>query len=227
MGSVSREGDPSAGAPKPWRLQLWVSVAGGSRGLPRGRWRGRKRGVSVGISVAVLACWRPISQMIFATIKKCVGVKWRFHIQQGKGGWFTWARAAPLSREGTSPPLGPESVPSSPSPQSLFPCFFRSSSAVPLTHFSAPPCPRSLCHGFLCLPPVPSPFPSAFLTSPGLSPPRLCPVCPPRPPSPWFPEVCMVLLGSLSLSPRAGGPLVRWGSTTTFGKTPSSVWHPP
>lgn len=27
--------------------------------------------------------------MSFATIKKCGGVKWRFHIQQGKGG-FTW-----------------------------------------------------------------------------------------------------------------------------------------
>lgn len=25
--------------------------------------------------------------MIFATIKKCGGVKWRFHIQRGKGGF--------------------------------------------------------------------------------------------------------------------------------------------
>lgn len=48
--------------------------------------RGRGGGGSVGMSVAVLACWRPISQMIFATIKKCGGVKWQFHIQQGKGG---------------------------------------------------------------------------------------------------------------------------------------------
>lgn len=49
--------------------------------------------MSVRMSVAVLACWRPISQMIFATIKKCGGMKWRFHIQQGKGG-FTWGWVA-------------------------------------------------------------------------------------------------------------------------------------
>lgn len=70
------------------RRQPCVFTAWEFRGLPRGRRRGRK-GVSVGMSVAVLACWRPISQMSFATIKKCGGVKWRFHIQQGKGG-FTW-----------------------------------------------------------------------------------------------------------------------------------------
>lgn len=60
--------------------------------------------MSVGMSVAVLACWRPISQMIFATIKKCGGVKWRFHIQQGKGG-FTWERERLQLEVGETPPL--------------------------------------------------------------------------------------------------------------------------
>lgn len=59
--------------------------------------------MSVGMSLAVLACWRPISQMIFATIRKCGGVKWRFHIQQGKGG-FTWELGR-LQLEGGSFPL--------------------------------------------------------------------------------------------------------------------------
>lgn len=107
--------------------------------------------MSVGISVAVLACWRPISQMIFATIKKCVGVKWRFHIQQGKGGWFTWARAAPLSREGTSPPLGP------PHPSLSFPV---SSAPLPLSlsHTSLPlPAPQSMSRV-----PLSSPSPLSF-----------------------------------------------------------------
>lgn len=74
--------------------------------------------MSVGMSVAVLACWRPISQMSFATIKKCGGVKWRFHIQQGKGG-FTWELGRlPLEVEGDlSPPLS--SLCSPPCPNSL------------------------------------------------------------------------------------------------------------
>lgn len=99
-----------------WRRQRWVSVAGGSRGLPRGGRRGRKRGVSVGMSVAVLACWRPISQMSFATIKKCGGVKWRFHIQQGKGGVVhLGAGAATAGRGGnTPPPLGSRADPLAP-----------------------------------------------------------------------------------------------------------------
>ena len=75
----------------------------GSRGAGGG---GERGGVSVGMSVAVLACWRPISQMIFATIKKCVGVKWRFHIQQGKRGVVhLGSGAAPLDGEGTLPLL--------------------------------------------------------------------------------------------------------------------------
>lgn len=53
---------------------------------PAGQAEGEEGGVSVGMSVAVLACWRPISQMIFATIKKCGGVKWQFHIQRGERG---------------------------------------------------------------------------------------------------------------------------------------------
>lgn len=71
--------------------------------------------MSVGMSVAVLACWRPISQMIFATIKKCGGVKWQFHIQQGKGGFtWEWGRLQ-LEVGGNSPPLISLCSPSSPS----------------------------------------------------------------------------------------------------------------
>lgn len=83
-------GRPRAGSPKPRDsgTNPEYSQLGDSVGS-RGAGGGGGRGVSVRMSVAVLACWRPISQMIFATIKKCGGVKWQFHIQQGKGG-FTW-----------------------------------------------------------------------------------------------------------------------------------------
>lgn len=58
-----------------------------SSGIPRLlQGEGLRGGLSIGMSVAVLACWRPISQTIFATIKECGRVKWRFHIQQGKMG---------------------------------------------------------------------------------------------------------------------------------------------
>lgn len=88
--AVQSQGRPGAGSPKPraGSANPAFSQLGDSVGS-RGAGGGGGRGVFVGMSVAVLACWRPISQMSFATIKKCGGVKWRFHIQQRKGG-FTW-----------------------------------------------------------------------------------------------------------------------------------------
>lgn len=84
--SVHQEGRHRGSLPRPCTGHI---AAGDPWSLGRADSRGEEVGLSVRMSVAILACWRAISQMIFATIKKCGGVKWRFHIQQGKGG-FTW-----------------------------------------------------------------------------------------------------------------------------------------
>lgn len=89
----TREKDTETHYPGPALARLSSCSWGSLEPRQGGHQGGEEAGLSIRMSVAVLACWRPISQMIFATIKKCGGVKWRFHIQQGKGG-FTWGWVA-------------------------------------------------------------------------------------------------------------------------------------
>lgn len=147
---LTRAGGSNSGFPQagdPWGFR--GAGGGGERGGVCRNERGRS------------CLLETTSQMIFATLRSG-GVKWRFHIQQGKRGWLTWAPGGPAARGGNTPLLlAPESsgAAGSPSPQSLSSCFFPSSPAVCLTTLFCPSAPCSLCHGLLCLSPRPLSFP--------------------------------------------------------------------
>lgn len=94
-----------AGAPKPGLADPTLGFPGwGIPWAPAGAGGGRKEGVSVGMSVAVLACWRPISQMILQQLRSVAGEMAISH-QQGKKGVVHLGSRQPLHGEGTLPLL--------------------------------------------------------------------------------------------------------------------------